>query len=116
MPKLIVMVIEDPDLANDVILAWERAGAKSATLLHSIGMTRLREAGLLRDDLPLIPSLAALEEPHEINNATLFSVVADTVDVDVLIAETEQVTGPLDGPHTGMLFVLPLARVVGGQV
>ncbi len=41
MPKLIVMVIEDPDLANDVILAWERAGAKSATLLHSIGMSRL---------------------------------------------------------------------------
>jgi hypothetical protein len=102
--------------ANDVLMAWTAAGVKSATLLESMGMERLRRAGLLRDDLPLLPSLASLEEPTEIRSATLFAVVSDEIDLDAVIAATEEIIGKLTEPDTGILFVLPILRVVGGQV
>ena len=116
MPNLIVAVIQDPDLANDVMQSWTRAGVRGATLLHSAGMEKLRRAGLLREDLPLMPSLAALESLREVSNATVFAVVSEQVDIDAVVAATEEVTGKLDDPHTGILFVMPVLRVVGGQV
>jgi hypothetical protein len=116
MPKLIVAVIEEPDYANDVLMAWARAGVRSATMVDSRGMNRLRRAGLLRDDLPLIPTLEHLEEPSEVRNAMLFSVVGDEVDIDGVIAATEEIVGPLSDPDTGVLFVLPVLQVRGGQV
>ncbi len=116
MPNLIVAVIHEPDLANDVMLAWQGTGVKGATLLHSAGMEKLRRAGLLREDLPLIPSLSALESAREVSNATIMAVVSDQVDVDAVVAATEEVVGRLGDPHTGILFVLPVTRVFGGQV
>ncbi len=116
MPKLIVAVIEEPDLANDVLLAWTQAGVKSATLVESTGIERLRRAGLLRDDLPLMPSLWNLEEPREVRSAMLLSVVSDEVDIQAVVAAMERVVGKLTEPDTGILFVLPVLHVVGGQV
>lgn len=116
MPSLIIAVIQEPDLANDVMLAWTRAGIRGATLLHSAGMEKLRRAGLLREDLPLIPSLEALESAREVSNATIFAVVNESVDIDAVVAATEDVVGKLGDPHTGILFVMPVTRVVGGQV
>src|SRR5687768_10960512 len=95
MAKLVVAVIEDPNLSNDVMLAWNRLGVQSATLIESIGMERLRRASLLRDDLPLMPSLEALEESRLLRNSTVFAVVSDAVDVEGLIAATERIVGDL---------------------
>ncbi len=116
MAKLIVAVIAQPDLATDVMSAWTRAGVKSATLLPSSGMERMRRAGLLRDDMPLMLSLAAVEASQEVASSTIFAVVADDLDVDAIVAATESAVGKLGGADTGILFVLPVVRVVGGQV
>jgi len=51
-----------------------------------------------------------------VNRLRLFSArSADEFDIEALIRRTEQVTGSLDRPGTGILFVTPVTRVVGLQ-
>lgn len=52
-------------------------------------------------------------EGDEVNHRTLFNVLPDEFDIDELIRCTEDLTGDLDRPDTGFLFVAPVARVRG---
>jgi hypothetical protein len=113
MAELVVLVLDNPAQTGDVLDAWLAAGESGVTILHSTGLTHhvgKRGAG---DDLPLFPSLADLlrgrEEPHR----TLFAVVTDGFDVEALVNATEKITGPLDEPNTGILFVVPVRRAWG---
>jgi len=99
------------DRCSDILQAWEGAGATGTTILESIGLGRLRT--LIREDVPLMPSLRALFSSEEIHHRTLFAVVPDEETVDRLVAATEAVLGDLDLPNSGFLFVVPVSRAVG---
>lgn len=114
MHYMVILVIDDSDQCPDVMEAWIAAGAPGITILESTGFGRMgRELGLM-DNTPLMPSLrqlfAAREQPHR----TIFSVVEGDTAVDALIDASQRVLGDLSLPHTGVLFAVPLARVVGG--
>jgi nitrogen regulatory protein P-II 1 len=115
MPKLVYLVIQDPSKVDEVICAWVDAGVSGLTVLDSSGWTRRSYNQGARDDLPLFPSIRMILRGREFRNRTIFSVVPDTFDLDALIAATEMIIGDLIGPGTGILFVLPLERVVGLQ-
>ena len=96
--------------------SWKRGrrpGAPGVTILESTGLRRVR--GVLRDDLPLMPSLADLPASQELRNRTLFTVVPDEAMVDRIISATEHVVGDLAQHHTGLLFVVRVSRVLGLQ-
>ena len=67
----------------------------------------------IRDDLPLMPSLSRLLQNQEERHRTIFTVVEGDEMVDQVIAATEAVIGDMENPHNGVLFVLPVSRVVG---
>lgn len=113
MAELVVLVLDDPDKTEEVLAAWVAVGVSGVTILDSAGLRhKIGRAGP-RDDLPLFPSLEDLlrsrEEPHR----TLFAVVPDGFDIDALAVATEEITGVLDEPDTGILFVMPVTRVWG---
>jgi nitrogen regulatory protein PII len=112
--ETVILILNDVDLLNEVLRAWEEVGIRGVTVLRSTGLGRIGTA-LYRDDAPLFPSLRELLEHEEMHHFTLMSVV-DSRLVDAIIAVTERITGPLAHPNTGMLFTLPVSRVVGGQV
>lgn len=112
MAYLVALVLDDPDKCTAVLDAWEAAGANGITILESTGLGRVRRAGL-RDDLPLMPSLHDLLRGEESYHRTLFSVVEDQKQIDALVAATQSVTGDLNQPDTGLLFVVPLLQVFG---
>lgn len=114
MPQILVLIADDPGRAQEVLDAWFEAGVTGATALDASG-TRQALAGRLREDLPLIPSLADLLQGREEHKRLIFSVVADDFDVDGLAARTEAILGNLSNPHTGILFALPVSRVWGLQ-
>jgi hypothetical protein len=60
-----------------------------------------------------MPSLGDLLASQELRNRTLFTVVPDEAMVDRIIAATEGVVGDLTQHHTGLLFVVPVSRVLG---
>ncbi|MBE0409454.1 MAG: hypothetical protein IBX69_06960 [Anaerolineales bacterium] len=110
---IVLLVLNDPELTDQLLEAWEGAGVSGVTILHSSGLGRTRRRIELRDDIPLIPSLKSLIEAEETFSRTLFSVVPDEAMVDRLTAATEQVVGDLSRPGSGVLAVIPVVRALG---
>ncbi len=113
MSSMVWFVLHDAGLLADVLTAWKESGVLGITILPSTGLRRLEESNALRDDIPLIPSLEDLLGDEEILNRTLFSIVENEEMVEKVVRATEAVVGDLDQPNTGILCVIPLARVYG---
>jgi nitrogen regulatory protein P-II 1 len=112
MSYLAVLVLDDPDQCDDLLNAWEKAGAGGVTILESTGIGRIRRGGI-RDDIPLMPSISDLFRGKETHHRTLFSVVESAEKAEELRQATESVVGSLDNPHTGLMFVIELYKVFG---
>ncbi len=110
---LVLFVLHDPNYLDELLTAWENAGVGGVTILPSTGLARFRSIGAFRDDLPLIPSLEDFREHVENLNRTIFTIVQDDAMVDKVVEATEKVIGDLDLPNTGIMTVLPCARVYG---
>lgn len=112
MAFLVVLVLDDPDLSDSLLDAWERAGARGVTILESSGIGRVRRA-TLRDDTPLMPSLRNLLRGGEEHHRTFLSVVENEAQVETLFEAAQAVVGDFRQPHTGLLFAMPLSHVYG---
>ena len=110
---LVLFVLSNPEKLEDVLSAWEAAGASGATILASTGLGRLRRNSLLCDDFPLIPSLEDLFRREETSSRTIFTLVEEEATVEKVIEATRQIVGDFSLPNTGILMVLPISRVVG---
>jgi len=112
MSYLVVMIVDDPDQTQAILEAWEELGVNGVTILESTGLGRVKKATLL-DDLPLIPSLHDILSTREIHHRTLLSVVDDEDIVDKMAENAQKITGKLEDPNTGFLFVLPVLKAYG---
>jgi hypothetical protein len=110
MPVLLVAILDDPARIWDVLDAWEAAGVGDATIFDSTGLHRAQS---WRDDVPLFPSVHDLLESTEAHHRTIWSLVGDDVDLEHLARITEEIVGPLDEPHTGLLFAIPVLKTWG---
>jgi hypothetical protein len=111
MAHLLVFVLDDMQQCPDVLDAWEEAGVMGVTIIESTGLARVRST--IRDDLPLLPSLRDLLDDRETHHRTLFSVIEDEATLERVIAVTERIIGDFTRHHTGILFVVPVPRVLG---
>ena len=112
MYNMILLVLDDTNQCTSVLEAWEAQEVGGITILESTGLGRVRKLSI-RDDIPLMSSLSRLLQNREERHRTLFTVVEGEEMVDKVIAATESVVGDLNNPHNGILFVLPVSRVVG---
>jgi nitrogen regulatory protein PII len=113
MPKLVVCVVDDPEKAGAVLSAWVDLGVPGVTILDSTGLGH-QVAGLgAPEDAPIFPSLERLLRAREETHRTLLAVVHDSQSIEQLVEATESIVGKLDGPDTGILFVLPVERAWG---
>ena len=113
MDRMVVLVMDSTAKSTDVMDAWQEAGVSGVTVWESRGIGRMHDDFYLRDDVPIMPSLATLLQSREEDHRTIFTLVDGDEMVDKLIAVTEAITGGLDGPNRGILFVLPVLRAVG---
>lgn len=114
MYHMVLLIVDNVDQCFPVMDAWEALEVGGITILESTGLGRVRKSGP-RDDLPLMPSLANLLKGREERHRTLFTVVDSEEKVDQLIEATQSIIGNLNNAHNGVLFVLPVSRVVGLQ-
>jgi hypothetical protein len=104
---MIMLVLDDPDLLDEVLASWEKAGIRGATIVESTGLQRVR-----KENLPmryLFQSPNTIEEGH----MTLFVIVEDEALVQACLHATEQIVTDLDGPNTGVFAAWPLSHVRG---
>ncbi|HEX5691026.1 MAG TPA: hypothetical protein VFX76_13525 [Roseiflexaceae bacterium] len=112
MPQLVVMVINDVTQLEPLVDAWTEAGAPGITVLHSTGVARLKDA-LRRDDVPLFPSLKDILEHDDLHHRTVFTVAEGDELVEKLIVAAQKIVGDFDAANTGILFTLPVGRILG---
>ena len=112
MYHMILLILDKLEQCPSVLDAWDAAGASGITILESTGLARVRKTAL-RDDLPMMPSIDSLLKGREEHHRTLFTVVEGEAQVDRIIEATLAITGNLDEPNSGALFVLPVTRAVG---
>lgn len=105
--KLLVAVINDTEKLDEILSGFIELGITGATIVSSEGMGRL-----LSHDIPIFAGLQTLLSGSRPQNRTIFSVVPEDR-VDAAIALLQDVFGDLDVPGTGIVFTLPVERVVG---
>jgi nitrogen regulatory protein P-II 1 len=105
--QLLVAVINHAELVDDLLAAFVELGITGATVIDSEGMGHV-----LSQDVPIFAGVRALRAPSRPGNQTVFSVVDDDK-VDQVIALVQEICGSLDQPGQGIVFTVPVSRVVG---
>jgi nitrogen regulatory protein PII len=111
--KMILFVLHDIKKLQDLLDAWQAAGVSGATVLASTGIGRIHQASVLRDDLPVMPSLSDFFEQKDNLSRTIFSVVKDDATIKKVHAATRRVVGDLSRPDSGLFVVLPVEQADG---
>ena len=112
MYHMVLLIVYNIEQCPTVLDAWDALNVPGITILESTGMGTIREEAI-RDDLPLMPSLADLFRAKEHRHRTIFTVVEGEEMVDKVVDKTQEILGSLEQPRNGVLFVLPVARVEG---
>ncbi|GJM41164.1 MAG: hypothetical protein DHS20C20_14460 [Ardenticatenaceae bacterium] len=112
MYHMIMLVLDDVNQCSTILEVWDAQGVGGITIFESTGMGRVRKLSI-RDDIPIMPSLSRLLQTREERHRTLFTVVETEEMVDQIINVTEEILGSMEKPHNGVIFVLPVSRVVG---
>jgi len=108
----LMFVLDNPSLLNDVLEAWTSAGVQGITILESTGVNRVRSRASAQD-APLMLGFSRLLRTDQVGHNTLFAVVQDMAVAERVKDATEAAVGDLSGPHTGILFALPVAAAWG---
>jgi len=110
---LIMFVLHDPEKLYVLLQGWDEVGVSGVTVIPSTGIGRLHATEMLREDLPLMPSLEDILEAPERYNRTLLTLVEGEEMIDRVVEATERIIGDLDEPNTGILTVIPVSRIYG---
>lgn len=105
--QLLVAVINHEEKVDDVLAGFVELGITGATVVGSEGMGHV-----LSHDVPIFAGVRALSQRSRPTNQTVFSVIDDAL-VDAAIALIQDVCGDLDSPGAGIVFTIPVLRVVG---
>jgi nitrogen regulatory protein P-II 1 len=105
--QLLVAVINQEEKLDEILSGFIELGITGATIIASEGMGRV-----LSHDIPIFAGLQTLITRSRPQNQTIFSVVEDDK-VDGAIALLQEICGDLQDPATGIVFTLPVNRVVG---
>lgn len=107
---MLIMVLDDVSHLNEVLAAWEGAGARGVTILESTGLHRVM---LRHRPEAAYAGFGRLFGSSYVGHNTLFAVVNSMEVVEAAVAAAEGIIGDLNNPHTGIVFALPVTRAWG---
>jgi nitrogen regulatory protein PII len=105
--QLLIAVINHEECVDDIIAGFVELGITGATIVETKGMGRV-----LSREVPIFAGIQSLSERSRAGNRTIFCVVAEEK-IDAAIALIQEICGNLDVPGAGIVFTLPVGRVVG---
>lgn len=104
---LLVAVLNAPEKLDSILAGFVELGVRGATVINSEGMGRV-----LSHDIPIFAGLQTLIDRSRPENRTIFTVISADL-IDPIISLLQESCGDLEDPATGIVFTLPLDRVVG---
>lgn len=106
--NLLIAVINQEEKLDEILSGLVELGVTGATIINSEGMGRV-----LSHDIPIFAGLGALALRSRPQNQTIFSVIPEDETVDAVIRLLQEICGNLEDPATGIVFTVPVNRVVG---
>jgi nitrogen regulatory protein PII len=106
---MVLLVLDDPGQLDAVVGAWETVGIRGMTILQSTGLGRLHQS---RVSARYYFQSSSADD----GNLTLLAVVSDEDSVQSCLRATEEITGDLSEPRTGVFTAWPLPVVKGAVV
>ncbi len=107
---MILFVLDNPDLLDDLLDAWESVGITGVTITESTGIYRFRSA---RKKIPMRYVFGAVGAKTEVGHFTLMALVKAEETVQRCLEATEKLVGDLEQPNTGVFAAWPVAMVKG---
>ena len=108
--KALFLILNKTEKLNDVLEAFVKVGIKGATVVDSQGMG----SALSESNLPMFGGfLRTVLDNNRPFNKVVFSVVKDEEVLNDAIAAVEDILGDMSKPGVGLMFVMPVDRVVG---
>ena len=108
--KALFLILNKTEKLNDVLEAYVKVGIKGATVVDSQGMG----SALSESNLPMFGGfLRTVLDNNRPFNKVIFSVVKDEEVLNDAIAAVEDILGDMSKPGVGLMFVMPVDRVVG---
>ena len=104
---LFVAVLNAPETLDTILAGFVDLGVRGATVIHSEGMGRV-----LAHEIPIFAGLQTLINRSGPENRTILTVISDDL-VEPVISLIQESCGDLKKPATGIIFTLPVDRVVG---
>ena len=107
---MIMLVIDDPNLVDEVLDAWQAVGVDGATIVESTGLHRRRATTVgARYSFGFPRVVERVKEGH----FTLLVAVEDEAMVQACLDAAETISGDLYNPQTGFFAAWPLFMAKG---
>jgi len=106
---LLVVILHDAAQLPRLLKAWRKVGVPGSTILPSAGSYEA-ENWVKRSGLS---SLLSLFDQNKLQQRTLLSLIDDPDVLELATAEADRVVKGFDSPNSGILFTLPIGRVLG---
>lgn len=107
---MVWLVLDRPELLDNIQQAWEKAGIRGATFIESSGFFRRKQGKKYIAPRYILPRLS---DTVQKNNYAIFSIVENEEQVQAALRATEEVTGDLNQPNRGVFAAWPLVLVKG---
>lgn len=106
--ELLVCVINQEEKLEDIMAGFLELGITGATIINSAGMGHV-----LTQDVPIFAGLQTLVSRTRPQNVTIFSVIESQEKLDAAVRLIQSICGDFSAPATGILFTVPVSRVIG---
>lgn len=106
--QLLVIVIEKEKHLRPILDEFFAANIPGATVIDSRGLGHI-----IADHIPIFSHFAELRKGDVVHNKTIFTVLEKEEEVEKAIEIVESIVGDLREPDTGMLFTIPINKVLG---
>jgi hypothetical protein len=109
--QMVMFVLDDPDLLDKVLDAWQAIEVSGVTIIESTGINRRAKARQV--GAPFMAGINRVMGSAMEGHYTLFTIVKGEQMVQACIRAAESVVGDLNEPNNGVLASWPLSTVKG---
>lgn len=106
--ELLVTILDESENIEDIMLEFTKLGIKGSTIIDSLGMANVLSEC---EDFSLFSSLKLLMNDGRAEKKTILTVLNSSM-VDSAISAVKKFVD-IDAPGSGIIFTLPVGRVVG---
>jgi len=104
--KLLVIILDQPQLVDDLLTGFLDLGVPGATIVESRGMGQV-----IRQDMPIFAGLASMFS-ESTGSRLIMSVMPESL-IEPVFKLVEEVVGQIDEPNSAICYTLPVEQFRG---